>query len=312
MSTPAPVSPAAVTTYQYRTSRVAVGTFFLLLGAAFLLESAGVFRVTAALFWPLFVISLGVGLLLHRARRLRVEEDRSAQLAVAEERVRIARELHDIVAHGVSLMTIQIAGARRVGTSKPEVATESLQAAEQTGRQTLNELEGMLSVLRGADASIGAAAGADVSGAGAGSRRAPLPHISDLPALVEAVRQTGRTVEYKALGEPPTLPASVEMIVYRVVQEALTNAVRYSGDGAIDVQLVFDPNTITVFVDDDGPGTTPQGRGVVAGVPGSGHGLVGMQERLTALGGTLEAGPRRPGPGWRVHASIPVVLYTAA
>ena len=110
---------AAVATYQYRTSRVAVGTFFLLLGAAFLLDSLGVFRVTAALFWPLFVISLGAGLLLHRARRMQVEEDRSAQLAVAEERVRIARELHDIVAHGVSLMTIQIAAARRVGATKP-------------------------------------------------------------------------------------------------------------------------------------------------------------------------------------------------
>ena len=108
----------AMATYQYRTSRVAVGTFFLLLGAAFLLDSFGVFRVTAALFWPLFVISLGAGLLLHRARRMQVEEDRSAQLAVAEERVRIARELHDIVAHGVSLMTIQIAAARRVGVTQ--------------------------------------------------------------------------------------------------------------------------------------------------------------------------------------------------
>ena len=141
-------------TYQYRTSRVAVGTFFLLLGAAFLMDTVGVFRVTAALFWPLFVISLGAGLLLHRARRMQVEEDRSAQLAVAEERVRIARELHDIVAHGVSLMTIQIAAARRVGASKPASATESLEAAEKTGRQTLSELEGMLAVLRGADASI--------------------------------------------------------------------------------------------------------------------------------------------------------------
>ncbi|MGH9114935.1 MAG: sensor histidine kinase [Acidimicrobiales bacterium] len=312
MSVPAQVSATEVTTYQYRTSRVAVGTFFLLLGAAFLLDSAGVFRVTAALFWPLFVISLGVGLLLHRARRLRVEEGRSAQLAVAEERVRIARELHDIVAHGVSLMTIQIAAARRVGANKPEVATESLQAAEQTGRQTLSELEGMLSVLRGADASIGAAAGAATADGAAGSRRTPLPHISDLPALIEAVRHTGRTVEYKTLGEPPPLPASVEMIVYRVVQEALTNAVRYAGDGSIDVQLVFDPNTITVFVDDDGPGTPPAGRGGAAGVNGTGHGLVGMQERLSALGGILEAGPRRPGPGWRVHASIPVGLLSVA
>jgi signal transduction histidine kinase len=294
----------AMATYQYRTSRVAVGTFFLLLGAAFVLDSVGAFRVTAALFWPLFVISLGAGLLLHRARRMQVEEDRSAQLAVAEERVRIARELHDIVAHGVSLMTIQIAAARRVGATKPDTATESLEAAEQTGRQTLTELEGMLPVLRGADASIGAAADRPGGPDDAGPR-VPLPHLSDLPALVDTVRQTGRTVTYNTLGDPPPLPASVEMIVYRLVQEALTNAVRYAGESPVDVQVIYSPTAITVFVDDEGTG--PPASGARNG-SGGGHGLVGMQERLAALGGTLEAGPRRPGPGWRVHASIPVVL----
>ncbi len=304
------VSPP-VATYQYRTSRVALGTFFLLIGAAFLLDSAGVFRVTAALFWPLLVISLGVGLLIHRARRLLVEEDRSAQLAVAEERVRIARELHDIVAHGVSLMTIQIAAARRVAGRNPGSAAESLEAAEETGRQTLSELEGMLAVLRGADASIGAAAGntsAPGTRPGAGPfSRSPLPRIADLEALVEAVRQTGRPVRYQVLGEAPAVPASVEMTVFRVVQEALTNAVRYAGDSPIDIQVIFSPTAITVFVDDDGPGGSGPTRPA-----GSGHGLVGMQERLAAVGGTLEAGPRRPGPGWRVYATIPVILLDVA
>jgi signal transduction histidine kinase len=298
----------APVSYQYRTSRVAVGTFFLLLGAAFLLDSAGVFRVTAALFWPLFVISLGAGLLLHRARRLLVEEDRSAQLAVAEERVRIARELHDIVAHGVSLMTIQIAAARRVASKNTMSSNESLEAAEETGRQTLSELEGMLAVLRGADASIGAAAGMGVAktapnGSGRDAR-VPLPRISDIQSVVEAVRQTGRTVTYHVLGDPPPMPASVEMTVYRLVQEALTNAVRYAGEAPIDIQVIFSPAAITVFVDDEGTGTTSSA--------GSGHGLVGMQERLAAVGGTLEAGPRRPGPGWRVYATIPVVLLNVA
>ncbi len=336
--------PAVVAaTYQYRVSRVAVGTFFLLLGAAFLLDSLGVFRVTAALFWPLFVISIGAGMLLHRARRLMVEEDRSAQLAVAEERVRIARELHDIVAHGVSLMTIQIAAARRVGTKNQDSANESLEAAEQTGRQTLSELEGMLAVLRGADASIGAAAGlggsggtgpdrgdrpdragyrgdradnpaGDGSAGGPGTERSPLPRIADLQSLVDAVRQTGRSVSYNVLGDPPGLPASVEMTVYRVVQEALTNAVRYAGDAPIDIQVIFSPAAITVFVDDEGAASSgPRPTGTSSHVPGgSGHGLVGMQERLAAVGGTLEAGPRRPGPGWRVYASIPVVLLNVA
>lgn len=297
-----------VATYQYRTSRVAVGTFFLLLGAAFLLDSTGIFRVTAALFWPLVVISLGVGLLIHRARRLMVEEDRSAQLAVAEERVRIARELHDIVAHGVSLMTIQIAAARRVAAKSPDSADESLAAAEDAGRQTLSELEGMLAVLRGADASIGAAAGntGPADETGPGQARSPLPRLADLESLVEAVRQTGRTVRYQVLGEAPPLPASVEMTVFRVVQEAVTNAVRYAGDAPIDIQVIFSPAAITVFVDDEGPG------GPAGGRSGSGHGLVGMQERLAAVGGTLEAGPRRPGPGWRVYATIPVILLDVA
>src|SRR5579862_7411722 len=146
-------------TYQYRTRRVIFGLFFLLVGMAFLLDSTGAVRVSAGDIWPLLLIALGAGTLLNRARRLQVEEDRSAQLAVAEERVHIARELHDIVAHGVSLMTIQITAARRVDDSKPEAAEASLAAAEETGRQTLNELDSMLSVLRGADASIGAAGG---------------------------------------------------------------------------------------------------------------------------------------------------------
>ena len=302
------VTAPALVTYRYRSSRVAVGTFFALVGGAFLLDSVEVLHLTVGLFWPLFVISVAVSMLLQRARRLVVEEDRSAQLAVAEERVRIARELHDIVAHGVSLMTIQISAARRIGTKNPESASESLQAAEQTGRQTLTELEGMLSVLRGADASIGAAAGGGAQSpqgvaAGVGAR-SPLPRLDDIASVVEAVRQTGRQVSLRVLGDPPPVPASVEVTVYRVVQEGLTNAVRYAGDSPIDVQVIYSPAAITVFIDDEGPGTGP------GGGQGGGHGLVGMSERLASVGGTLDAGPRVPGPGWRVYATIPVVLFT--
>src|SRR5579863_10457538 len=166
-------------TYQYKTRRVIFGLFFLLVGMAFVLDGTGAVRVSPVDIWPLLLIALGAGTLLNRARRLQVEEDRSAQLAVAEERVRIARELHDIVAHGVSLMTIQIAAARRVATKNPETASESLEAAEETGRQTLTELEGMLASLRGADASIGAAARTGQSPPGTGDGRAPLPRIGD-------------------------------------------------------------------------------------------------------------------------------------
>ncbi|MDQ6614569.1 MAG: histidine kinase [Actinomycetota bacterium] len=338
-------------TYRYRSGRVTIGTFYFLVGVAFLIDSVGLVRVGTAMFWPLFLIALGVGMLLRRARRLQVEEDRSAQLAVAEERVRIARELHDIVAHGVSLMTIQIAAARRVAESQPDAAESSLAAAEETGRQTLNELDSMLNVLRGANASIGAA-GSPVAGpigpagppfgsgpvpqtSGPGGRngatsrseatgnrstaratvdghgrgvdpcRAPLPRLADIPALVTALQEAGRTVSLHTLGDLPRVPASVELVIYRVVQEALTNAARYAGDAAIEVQLIYAPQTITVFVDDDGPGSAAVGR------PGGGHGLLGMSERLATFGGSLEAGPRAPGPGWRVYASVPVLAVAA-
>ena len=137
-------------------------------------------------------------------------------------------------------------------------------------------------------------------------RRAPLPRLADIPALVAALQEAGRAVACNVLGDLPGVPASVELIVYRVVQEALTNAVRYAGDAAIDVQLIYSPEAITVFVDDDGPGRAPPSAG-----PGGGHGLVGMSERLATFGGSLEAGPRQPGPGWRVHASVPVLAIAA-
>jgi signal transduction histidine kinase len=290
------------TTYRYRTWRVTIGTLYLLIGAAFFFDTVGVFHANASLFWPLFLIALGVGMLLRRARRLQVEEDRSAQLAVAEERVRIARELHDVVAHGVSLMTIQISAARRVATSKPESADDSLAAAEQTGRQTLNELNSMLSVLRGADASIGAAAWPNQAsdGAAPGQGRSPIPRLADLAELVDSLKKAGRQASFKVLGEPPDVPSSVALVIYRVVQEALTNAVRYAPDALISVELIYSPDAISVFVDDEGPGA-----GVPPG-PGGGHGLLGMSERLATVGGSLSAGPRSPGPGWRVHATVPI------
>jgi signal transduction histidine kinase len=296
-----------VITYQYRTRRVIFGLFFLLVGLAFIVDSSGLVRVSPNDIWPLLLIALGAGTLLNRARRIQVEEDRSAQLAVAEERVRIARELHDIVAHGVSLMTIQIAAARRVAASKPDASEQSLVAAEQTGRQTLSELDSLLAVLRGADASIGAAAStrtaqeAPATGPQPAEPRRPLPRLADIPTLVNGLRDAGRDVRFTVLGDQPPLPSSVELVLYRVVQEGLTNAVRYAGDSMIDVQLIYTPETITLFIDDEGPGAAAQGR------PGGGHGLVGMGERLATVGGSLSAGPRQPGPGWRVQASVPVL-----
>ncbi|GAC1315422.1 MAG: hypothetical protein NVSMB12_10930 [Acidimicrobiales bacterium] len=314
-------------TYHYRTRRVILGLFYLLIGVAFILDSTGTIRFSPNDIWPLLLIALGAGTLLNRARRLQVEEDRSAQLAVAEERVRIARELHDIVAHGVSLMTIQIAAARRVATSKPEASEQSLHAAEQTGRQTLSELNSLLNVLRGADASIGAAASTMTTAPSdlAAGTRSPLPRLADVPALVSSLQDAGREVRLSILGDLPSVPSSVELVLYRVIQEALTNAVRHAGEATIDVQLIYTPEAITLYVDDDGAGSGEADRaGADRAGPErlgterlgtervrSGHGLIGMAERLATVGGTLEAGPRHPGPGWRVHADVPVLAMAA-
>lgn len=303
------MAETAVTTYTYRTWRVSAGIFFVLVGVLFVFDSAGILRFQPGLLWPLFLVALAAGLLLRRARRLQVEEDRSAQLAVAEERVRIARELHDIVAHGVSLMTIQIAAARRVGATKPDDAREALEGAERTGRQTLSELETMLAVLRGADASIGAAGrpgpGATAPGtAGPGPVRSPLPRLADVPTLIDALRQADRTVSFNVLGDPPQVPPSVEVVVYRVIQEALTNVLKHAGQARTAVRIEYRPDELRITVSDDGrpagagpPPVQPHGQG--------GRGLLGLRERIAIYRGELDAGPR-PGGGWRVSATIPL------
>ena len=297
---------------EVRPSRVLAGVFFTLTGVGFLLESLGVWTVDLVYLWPVLLIGIGVSFLLGKARTRRIEEDRSATLAVAEERVRIARELHDIVAHGVSLMTIQIAAARRVAASKPEAADQALAAAEQAGRQSLAELRSLLAVLRSADASLGAAArpgpGSDGSPFPGDARTAeekaptsPLPRLSDIPGLVENLRAAGLDVSFEVTGDPPSVvPPGVELASYRVVQESLTNVVRHAPGARVVVDLDYAPDGIDIVVDDDGAGL------MAVRSPTTGHGLLGMRERVAAGGGTLEVGPRTSGPGWRVHARFPV------
>jgi signal transduction histidine kinase len=275
-----------------------------------------VWTVDLVYLWPVLLIGIGVSFLLGRARTRKIEEDRTAQLAVAEERVRIARELHDIVAHGVSLMTIQIAAARRVASSKPEAADQALAAAEQAGRQSLAELRSLLAVLRSADASIGSVTRYG-SAAVAGFQEAtstttehepaptaPLPRLGDIPGLVDNLRSAGLDVALEVTGDVPDgVPPGVELASYRVVQESLTNVVRHAPGARVVVDLDYAPDGIDIVVDDDGAGLMAVRAG--AGVP-SGHGLLGMRERVATGGGTLEVGPRSAGPGWRVHARFPV------
>jgi signal transduction histidine kinase len=283
--------------------RFVTGVVYLTVGIAFVLQSAGVWTVRVVDLWPLAFMAVGVAVLLGRAKRVRVEEDRSSQLAVAEERVRIARELHDIVAHSLSLMTVQIAAARRVQRSQPQAADEALAAAEDAGRQSLAELRGVLASLRGADASLAAANPGRVAPEGdPGAGRRPLPGLSDLETLVAGARSAGLAVTLSIVGAPPRAAPGVGLVVYRVVQEALTNAIRYAGPAHVSVEVTYSPREIVVFVDDDGSGSD--------GRAGEGHGILGMRERVRAVGGVLDAGPRAPGPGWRVHARIPLSEFS--
>ena len=298
---------------EVRPSRVLAGVVFTLAGVGFLLESLGFWRVDLVYLWPVLLVGIGVSFLLGKARTKRIEEDRSATLAVAEERVRIARELHDIVAHGVSLMTIQIAAARRVAVTKPEAADQALAAAEQAGRQSLAELRSLLAVLRSADASLGAASRSDGVVVGAASSRpsasvvdeaaptSPLPRLADIPGLVDNLRAAGLDVALEVTGSvPDDVPPGVELASYRVVQESLTNVVRHAPGARVVVDLDYAPDGIDIVVDDDGAGLM-----AVKAAP-SGHGLMGMRERVATGGGTLEVGPRTTGPGWRVHARFPM------
>ena len=293
---------------EIRPSRVLAGVVFTLAGVGFLLESLGVWRVDLVYLWHVLLVAIGVSFLLGKARTRRIEEDRSATLAVAEERVRIARELHDIVAHGVSLMTIQISAARRVAATKPAAADQALAAAESAGRQSLAELRSLLAVLRSADASLGAASRPD--GGVATSTTAPsdedaptspLPRLGDIPGLVDNLRRAGLDVAMELTGSPPDeVPPGVELAAYRVVQESLTNVVRHAPGARVVVDLDYAPDGIDIVVDDDGAGLM-----AIRSAP-SGHGLLGMRERVAAGGGTLEVGPRSSGPGWRVHARFPL------
>ena len=196
-------------TYTYRTRRVIFGLFFLLVGLAFVLDSTGAMKVSPNDIWPLLLIALGAGTLLNRARRLQVEEDRSAQLAVAEERVRIARELHDIVAHGVSLMTIQIAAARRVAgiqagrfrtvarrrrADRPPDPERARQPARRAPRGRCFDRRRRHPP-------------SDRPACGRTHRRreaCPLPRLADVPTLVNSLRDAGRDVRFAVLGDQPS------------------------------------------------------------------------------------------------------------
>ncbi|MGQ4487040.1 sensor histidine kinase [Streptomyces sp. 372A] len=221
-----------------------------------------------------------------RAERTREEE---ARRRVAEERLRIARDLHDVVAHHIALVNVQAGVAAHVMDKRPDQAKQALAHVREASRSALNELRATVGLLR--------------QSGDPEAPTEPAPGLAVLDQLVESVRQAGLPVEVAcaAEGEPP-LPAAVDLAAYRVIQEALTNVRKHAGPGAkAEVSVVRVGATAEVMVLDNGRGNA----GGADSAPGGGHGLLGMRERVTALGGTLTAGPRYGG-GFRVHAILPV------
>ncbi|MFE7706776.1 sensor histidine kinase [Streptomyces sp. NPDC057486] len=227
-----------------------------------------------------------------RAARLEREREAQSKVAVAAERARIARELHDVVAHNVSVMVVQADGAAYVMDAAPDQARQALETISSTGRQALAEMRRLLGVLRTGDARES-------------GEYVPQPDVEQIEDLIEQVRQTGLAVDFKIEGTPRPLPSGVELTAYRIVQEALTNTRKHGGpDAGASVRLVYFDDGLGLLVEDDGRGAAHE-LYEDGGADGAGHGMIGMRERVGMVGGTLDAGPR-PGGGFRISALLPL------
>jgi signal transduction histidine kinase len=222
--------------------------------------------------------------LADKARLLEREQEAAARAAIAEERGRIARELHDVVAHSVSVMLVQAGAARHVLASAPDQAREALLAVESSGREAMAELRRLLGVLHEQDD---------------GLALAPQPGVEAIEPLLKRVSDAGLPVTLRVEGQPRVLTAGLNLAVYRIVQEALTNALKHAGLVRTEVTIQYREADLMVEVLDEGTGSLGNGDGQ------HGHGLLGMRERVALYGGTLEAGPR-PGRGYAVRAWLPL------
>ena len=219
-----------------------------------------------------------------RAATAEREREERARVAVAEERVRIARELHDVVAHGISVIVVQARGGRKSLATQPEEAREAFDSIEVTGREALAEMRRLLGMLREHDEELALA---------------PQPSLRHLETLVAQVREAGLPVQLSVEGEPTDVPPGVDLSAYRIVQEALTNALKHAGAAATDVLLAWGDEALEVVVGDRGAGT-----GDGPALPSGGHGIVGMRERVKVYGGELTTGPG-PDGGFVVRGRIP-------
>ena len=214
----------------------------------------------------------------------RIEREREARErdAVAEERRRIARELHDVIAHSVTLMTVQAGAARVLLAEEPERAREPIVSVEETGRQALADIRRLLGILHPREGEL---------------TLAPQPGLARLDALLGQARSAGLPVELTVQGDRKALPPGVDLAAYRIVQEALTNTRKHAGPARAQVALLYQPEALELAVTDDGRVGSDRG--------GGGQGLVGMRERTALYGGELEAGPRTQG-GYEVRARLPL------
>jgi signal transduction histidine kinase len=224
--------------------------------------------------------------LVSRAERLERERDTQAQLAVSAERARIAREMHDIIAHNIAVMIALADGATYTVAGDPGQAATLMGEVSATGRSALTEMHRLLGVLRQP----------------AGPGHAPQPTLADIDNLLAAVRAAGLPTRLTVTGQPPALPPSIQLALYRIIQEALTNTLKHSAAASARVQLTYLPAGVALEVTDDG---RPRARPVkAAGAESSaGHGIAGMRERAAVFGGEVSAGPG-PDGGWRVHTML--------
>lgn len=217
-----------------------------------------------------------------RAAQLERDQEEAARVAVQNERALIARELHDVVAHSVSVMIIQAAAARRVMDDQPDDARAALGSIETTGREALAEMRRLLGILRSDDGP---------------APMSPSPGLANLGQLIANATSAGVVVKLSIDGEPRPLAPGVDLAIYRIVQEAVTNTIKHAGPTRATIRLAYEPAAVVVEVRDDGARS-----GVAA--TGAGHGLLGMEERVRIYGGELNAGPA-PNGGFTIHALIP-------